>query len=39
MRGGGRGRISPKGETDGIQSGLGFAKTIFWEKDFSFCLG
>ena len=22
------------GETDGIQSGLGFAKTIFWGKGF-----
>src|SRR3989338_1019432 len=32
--GGGRSGFSLKGETDGIQSGLGFAKTIFWGKGF-----
>ncbi|OGI66121.1 hypothetical protein A3A95_00170 [Candidatus Nomurabacteria bacterium RIFCSPLOWO2_01_FULL_39_18] len=30
-----RGRVSPKGETDGIQNGLGFAKLFSGEKDLA----
>jgi len=30
----GEGGFLLEGETDGIQSGLGFAKTIFWGKGF-----
>src|SRR3989344_9102739 len=32
--GGGRGRISPKGETDGIQMRTRFCQTIFWGYGF-----
>ena len=32
--GGGRGRVSPKGETDGIQMRTRFCQTIFWGFGF-----